>query len=406
MSTGHRVAMLGTGLIGDFYTVTLHGQQGRIRWRSSTPDRRSGGLCSGNGGTCLRPRPASRRRYGTGGRHGGGRSCPTTCTRRRWGRRPRPRKAVLVTKPAARSAGGRASSRSLSGLGCSVAISRTWCTRPRRSRRGLGTVGAVGDVLWVRSRATPGAAQRLVLGRRSRPGGAIVDLGCHCIEIVRSFVGQGRPVEVMCWKDTLVHPIERGRRDRADPLRERRARAVRGELDLPGRDGPARRGRRDRGDDLAQPLPADGLRAVHLRRRHGYVAEKAEGATGWQFPVGERGGRAGLRRHVHRHVRRHGAGREPVETLYDGYVVNAVMDACYRSARRDPHLGAGRARLARQRDAPSAPRTAWSSSRRSNCPTAAASSSSRAPPTARSSTAFSARRRRARRCCGPAGSRP
>jgi hypothetical protein len=25
-------------------------------------------------------------------------------------------------------------------------------------------------------------------------------------------------------------------------------------------------------------------------------------------------------------------GREPVETLYDGYVVNAVMDACYRSA--------------------------------------------------------------------------
>jgi hypothetical protein len=25
-------------------------------------------------------------------------------------------------------------------------------------------------------------------------------------------------------------------------------------------------------------------------------------------------------------------GREPIETFYDGYVVNAVMDACYRSA--------------------------------------------------------------------------
>jgi hypothetical protein len=25
-------------------------------------------------------------------------------------------------------------------------------------------------------------------------------------------------------------------------------------------------------------------------------------------------------------------GRQPVETFYDGYVVNAVMDACYRSA--------------------------------------------------------------------------
>ena len=26
-------------------------------------------------------------------------------------------------------------------------------------------------------------------------------------------------------------------------------------------------------------------------------------------------------------------GREPMETLYDGYVVNAIMDACYRSAK-------------------------------------------------------------------------
>jgi hypothetical protein len=25
-------------------------------------------------------------------------------------------------------------------------------------------------------------------------------------------------------------------------------------------------------------------------------------------------------------------GREPMETFYDGYVVNAVVDACYRSA--------------------------------------------------------------------------
>ena len=31
MSTAHGVAMLGTGLIGDFYTMTLHGQRGRDR---------------------------------------------------------------------------------------------------------------------------------------------------------------------------------------------------------------------------------------------------------------------------------------------------------------------------------------------------------------------------------------
>lgn len=26
---GHRISLLGTGLIGDFYTMTLHGQRGR-----------------------------------------------------------------------------------------------------------------------------------------------------------------------------------------------------------------------------------------------------------------------------------------------------------------------------------------------------------------------------------------
>jgi len=26
------------------------------------------------------------------------------------------------------------------------------------------------------------------------------------------------------------------------------------------------------------------------------------------------------------------AGREPMETLYDGYIVNAILDACYKSA--------------------------------------------------------------------------
>src|SRR3954453_5727484 len=34
MPTSHPVAMLGTGLIGDFYTMTLHGQRGRDRVRA------------------------------------------------------------------------------------------------------------------------------------------------------------------------------------------------------------------------------------------------------------------------------------------------------------------------------------------------------------------------------------
>ena len=153
------------------------------------------------------------------------------------------------------------------------------------------------------------SAQRVVLGRRQAGGGCIVDLGCHCIEIIRSYVGKGnRPVEVMCWSDTLVHPIEA--EDNAialDPLRERRDRPVRGQLDVPRRDGPARRGRRHRRHDLDQPLPAHRLRDVlerrrRLRRREGRDRERLA------VPRRRRGRRTGLRRHVHRHVRRHRPG--------------------------------------------------------------------------------------------------
>ena len=40
-------------------------------------------------------------------------------------------------------------------------------------------------------------------------GGCILDLGCHCVEITRSYIGKDiKPVEVMCWADTQVKPID------------------------------------------------------------------------------------------------------------------------------------------------------------------------------------------------------
>lgn len=58
-------------------------------------------------------------------------------------------------------------------------------------------------------RSSSRATQRLVLGQRTIRGGAIIDLGCHCVEIGRNFIGKNvRPVEVMCWADTQVHPID------------------------------------------------------------------------------------------------------------------------------------------------------------------------------------------------------
>ena len=70
--------------------------------------------------------------------------------------------------------------------------------------------GALGDITWTRSReAHPGPHSDWFWNKELSGGGAIVDIGCHCIEIGRSYIGKDvLPVEVMCWADTLVKPID------------------------------------------------------------------------------------------------------------------------------------------------------------------------------------------------------
>jgi hypothetical protein len=65
----------------------------------------------------------------------------------------------------------------------------------------------------------------------------------------------------------------------------------------------------------------------------GYVAEKAETAQGWLFPVGDETVELGYVDMFSDMFDALESGRPPRETFYDGYVVNAIMDAAYRSAR-------------------------------------------------------------------------
>lgn len=70
--------------------------------------------------------------------------------------------------------------------------------------------GAVGKVLWARSREThPGPHSDWFWDIHQSGGGAILDLACHCIEVSRTFIGKDiKPIEVMCWADTLVKPMK------------------------------------------------------------------------------------------------------------------------------------------------------------------------------------------------------
>ena len=154
----------------------------------------------------------------------------------------------------------------------------------------------------MRSREThPGPHSDWFWNKELSGGGAIVDLGCHCIEIARNFIGKDiRPVEVMCWGDTQVHPIE------AEDMRSAWCaieNGAIGQFEVSW----AFRGGMDLRDEVAG---TDGTIWLNHWLRTGmemytavgqgdYVAEKAEGTTGWLFPVGDEPWRARLRRHVH-----------------------------------------------------------------------------------------------------------
>ena len=200
---------------------------------------------------------------------------------------------------------------------------------------GMVRQGSCGRVLWTRSReAHSGPHSAWFWDKKQSGGGALVDMGCHCIEIGRSFIGKDiRPVEVMCWADTQVKPIEA--EDHAIALIKYESGAVsqvevswnfRGGMDL-----------RDEVSGTEGTIRLDhwlrtGFEVYTSGSTGNYVSEKTETDAGWLFPVGDEVHALGYSDMFTDMLDSLEQDREPRETFYDGYVVNAIMDACYRSA--------------------------------------------------------------------------
>ena len=209
---------------------------------------------------------------------------------------------------------------------------------PPKTLKALESVknGALGKILWVRSREThPGPHSDWFWDLEIAGGGAIVDMGCHCIEIIRNFVGKGnRPIEVMCWADTLVHPIEA--EDHGIALIRFESGAM-GQFEVSW----AFRGGMDLRDEVSGSEGTiwlnhwlrTGFEMFTAVGQGGYVAEKAESDTGWLFPVGDEEGELGYTPMFVDMFNALDEGKEPLETFYDGYVVNTILDACYKSAK-------------------------------------------------------------------------
>ncbi|MFC2028707.1 Gfo/Idh/MocA family protein [Chloroflexota bacterium] len=195
--------------------------------------------------------------------------------------------------------------------------------------------GALGKVLWARSRETHGGPHSdWFWNKEQSGGGAIVDMGCHCIEIARSFIGkENRPLEVTCWADTQVHPIDA--EDHAIGLVRYDSGAI-GQFEVSW----TFRGGMDLRDEISGTEGTvwlnhwlrTGFEMFTNVGQGGYVAEKAEGDTGWLFPVGDEVGSLGYVAMFMDMFNSMDEGKAPMETFYDGYIINAIIDACYKAA--------------------------------------------------------------------------
>ncbi len=196
--------------------------------------------------------------------------------------------------------------------------------------------GALGRILWAKSREThPGPHSEWFWDIEQAGGGCILDLGCHCVEITRSYIGKDiKPVEVMCWADTQVKPIDA--EDHAIGLVKYENGAI-GQFEVSW----TFRGGLDLRDEV---MGTEGTIWINSFLRTGfdmfttgkggdYIAEKAESNSGWLFPVGDELNELGYNHMFMDMFNALEKGIAPKETFYDGYVVNAILDAAYKSAK-------------------------------------------------------------------------
>jgi predicted dehydrogenase len=196
--------------------------------------------------------------------------------------------------------------------------------------------GALGRILWAKSREThPGPHSEWFWDIEQAGGGCILDLGCHCVEIARSFIGKDiKPMEVMCWADTQVKPIDA--EDHAIGMVKYENGAI-GQFEVSW----TFRGGMDLRDEVMgtegtiwiNNFLRTGLEMFTTGKGADYVAEKAESNTGWLFPVGDEVNDLGYNHMFTDMFRSIENGSAPKETFYDGYVVNSILDAAYRSAK-------------------------------------------------------------------------
>jgi predicted dehydrogenase len=200
--------------------------------------------------------------------------------------------------------------------------------------REMVEAGAIGRPLTFRAReghSGPHAAH--FWDAELAGGGAILDMASHGVEAARYVFGKDAAVrDVFAWGATLVHGDRTTGEDNAIiVVRFEDGRAATMDVSWSSKGGLEGRfevyGEAGR---IIQDMTSTPLRAF-IERPAGYIGEKADADTGWVFPVPDE-------THVHGHdammqhvIEAFRAGTPPRETFEDGVIVNAILDAAYRS---------------------------------------------------------------------------
>jgi predicted dehydrogenase len=195
--------------------------------------------------------------------------------------------------------------------------------------------GSIGRVLSVRSRESHiGPHSPHFWDPELTGGGALNDMGCHCISAALYFLeGQAKPVECLAWGERLYHHDKTEAEDNAVLL----LRFDGGEMSITETSWTAHGGLDLRNEvygtegvaftDVTRGTP---LRAFTLHGA-GYTVEKAESDTGWLFPCVDEARVYGYHEEMRHFVECKENGLTPRQTFEDGYLVNVILDTAYKS---------------------------------------------------------------------------
>lgn len=205
--------------------------------------------------------------------------------------------------------------------------------------------GGVGRVLWVRSREShsgPHSAHFWDVDKTG--GGAMNDLACHTIEAARYFFGkQDKVVEVMAWGARLVHHAKTEGEDNALLLLKFSSGGIahcelswttKGGLDL-------RNEIHGSGGSIFTDVTRSTPIASFTGKAAGYVIEKADIDFGWTRPLPEEAFAYGYQAEMRHFVESARDGTTPRETYEDGWIVNVILDAGYRSMKTKKWIRTG-----------------------------------------------------------------